>query len=148
MKALVAGLVLAVVCLAGAVGYLTWDRVAGEDTSSQPTLVDCLVVLAESMRGTDVPRYTEEEVISKVLAYPSKRFGGTIGAAPEWLLYPSGTSATTYCAKYEGNHKWVVAVNTRPVTDPCADPEFSFRENTGEVLPLNDFGRKLMGLME
>ncbi len=127
MKALLAGLLVVVICLAGAVGYLAWDRLEGEGGGE-----------------VDVPRYTRDEVISRVLGHEyelefgSRTFKRTVGQAVR-LEYP--TASTMYCAHYEGDGRWVVGVYKG-----CVQPEFSFREDTGEVIPLNDLGRRLMGL--
>lgn len=129
MKALLVGLVAAVICLAGAVGYLAWDKLEGEDTSE-----------------VDEPRYTVDEVISKVLGHEyeehfgSTTFKRTVGEARNALLAEYHMAAS-YCAWYEKDGRWVVGI-----IKGCDEPEFSFHEDTGEVIPLSELGRRLMGL--
>lgn len=167
MKALVAGLTAAVICLAGAVGYLAWDRIEGEDRS--PGL------LAEEITPTaDVPRYTQEEVVAKIVNYEfDMERGGEIerltvshslfytlcgGIAGDVAMTVPWMEASEYLdelqkgarpckhtesATYEGAGRWTVTIDFEATLPLLA--RFSFREDTGEIIPLNGEARALMG---
>jgi hypothetical protein len=167
MKALVAGLTVAVFCLAGAVSYLAWDKLQQDDASPQS-------VIEEPTATMDVPHYTQEEVTAKVMNYEfdiqrdgeTERLivenslaytlcGGMIGETPITIL---SMDAATYLetiqqgarpcehdisSVYDGAGRWTVTirfVGAKPVI-----ARFSFREDSGEIIPLDVQARHLIG---
>jgi len=167
MKALVAGLTVAMICLAGAVGYLAWDKLGTEDRSPE-------AATEEITPTVDVPRYTQEEVTAKIMNYDfdiqrnekTERLivaqsmaytlcGGIVGDHPmiaPWMdttdyldAIQKGARPCEYTssATYEGADRWTVTITFKGAV-PCT-ARFSFREDTGEIIPLNLEARQLVG---
>jgi hypothetical protein len=169
MKALVAALTLAVVCLAGVTGYLVWDRQTGDE--SMPTTREATSSPAETIATVDTPRYTQEEVVAKIMNYGfnvesngetehvtiqegvnQTVCGGSMGGYPVTLvdfdMYVSALQGgareceSERSAAYEGNGRWTVSIAFKATEPQIA--RFSFREDTGEIIALNTPARVLV----
>lgn len=171
MKALIGVLILAVVCLAGAVGYLVWDRQA--DNDSEPATSENISSPTETTAALDAPRYTQEEVVAKIMNHgfdfetngetehltvteslirtvcggPAEPRPATVLDAGLFMIFlqeGAHLCESETSAKYEGNGRWTISIAFK-ATQPMA-ARFSFREDTGEVIALNSTARGLIGL--
>jgi hypothetical protein len=122
----------------------------------------------------DLPRYTDEEVIAKIRDYQFDvtkedgtkarwtvtdmtaavvSLGGTCMALGPgaWELMQQGQAQlctqVQESATYEGNGRWTVVLTFRApdASRRQSDARISFREDTGEIIPLNVAAQNLMG---
>jgi hypothetical protein len=170
MKPLVAALTLAVICLAGAVGYLVWDREA--DDKSEPTTRESTSSPTETTTALDAPRYTEEEVVAKIMnhGFEFENYNGetersTVQQSVNQTVcgeaygrYPVTLVDFSYyvdalkegarpcesetSAIYEGNGRWTISI-AFAATEPRT-ARFSLREDTGEIIALDIPARVLI----